>query len=548
MKNEMRNHWARIARFATVATLVATAVLASAQQASDVRVDLNFKSADMMTATRMLSSQAGLMFVVEPGDQFGKITLKLDGVTAEDAVRYICQASGAYFRRDENGVYIISHEPPKVVDPAPAASKPQVLKRIKVLNADVRDVYDQVKGRIPFDYIRGLDLLKKFSTESRPPDPSGSTAPPVTVVPSTQTYAPVSSPMAAPLTATEQGGQITIPGAEGAGQFGGGGGGGFGGGGQGGGAGGLGGGGGAGGLGGGQGGAGGAGGGQLIGGQGLVPDGISFVSFDPTDNSFVVRGTEDAINQLQTYISTFDVAPKQVQVKVEFITTTANLTNSLGYEFLYQRGTVLAGTTPGVFADNTLPVFLDYSSGNVVSRMRAELLMGDGKVVQAPIVRTLNNQPVLLYSSVTQYIGYSTTAITAGVAVSSVTVQALTAFTQLAVAPRINNDGTITMYLTPQISTFVGFSVINGIGDIPNQVIQGMTVVARVRNGETIVLGGLTNKSETNSEQRVPVLGDLPLVGQFFRSNSRTKDNSELLIFVTPTILDEDGLPTSGGP
>ncbi len=546
----MRNRWARIARFATVAALAATAALATAQQASDVRVDINLKAADMMTATRMLMQQAGVQFVVEPSsDPFGRITLKLDGATAEDAVRYICQAAGAYFRRDENGVYIISHRPPVVVDHETKTSKPSVLKRIKVMNADVRDVYDSVQGRIPYDYVRGLDLLKKFTDHSGPQSTGALgggltlTNPTNSTVPTAQ-FNPVNSPISAPLTSSESGGQIKIPGMEGGNQigggFGGGGnsGGGFGGGGQGGGLGG--------GAGGGQGG-GQQGGGQLVGGQGLVPDGIDFVSFDPTDNSFVVRGTEEAINQLQTYISQFDVAPKQVQVKVEFITTTSNLERDLGYEFLYQRGTVLTGTTPGVFADYTLPVFLNYSSGNIVGRLRTKLLMGDGKVVEAPIARTLNNQPVLLYSFVTQYISLTTTVVTNGIAISNPSVIPLQANTQLAVTPRINNDNTITMYLTPNIATFVGVSVTSS-GNIPNQVQQGMQVVARVRNGETIVLGGLTNKSETNSEQRVPVLGDLPIVGQFFRTNSRAKTNSELLIFVTPTILDEDGLPTQGGP
>lgn len=566
MNNLKRKRWARTARFVAVAVLATTAVMAVAQQQpSDVRVDVNLNQADMMTATQVLMKEAGIQFVLEPGDPFGRITLTLKDVTPEDAVRYICQAAGAYFRRDESGVYIISHKPPIAADPIPAPDKPKVLKRIPVLNADVRDIFDELAFKNPFSPERGFAELKRFVDESKPAPsflPSGSA---VSVVPSNliapaQQFAPTNSPLSAPLTSGEQGNQIKIPGNEAAGQFGGGGlgGGGLGGGGFGGGQGGLGGGGlgggglGGGGLGGGglggQGGGLGGGGGALVGGQGLVPSGITFVSFDPTDNSFVVRGTEDAINELQTYISTFDVAPKQVQVKVEYITTTLNTTNDLGYEFLYQRGEVLAGTTPGVFADDTLPVFLDYSSGNVAGRMRAELLLSNGEVEEAPIVRTLNNQPVTLYSYVDQWIGYTETSITAGVAISATVPIELTAETILSVAPRINNDGTITMYLAPQISTFVGFSVVNGIGDLPNEVVQGMTVVARVRNGETIVLGGLTNKQESNTEQRVPVLGDLPFVGQFFRSNEKSKTNSELLIFVTPTILDEEGLPTTIGP
>jgi type II secretory pathway component GspD/PulD (secretin) len=69
-------------------------------------------------------------------------------------------------------------------------------------------------------------------------------------------------------------------------------------------------------------------------------------------------------------------------------------------------------------------------------------------------------------------------------------------------------------------------------------------VVARVRNGETIVLGGLTDKNDNTSVSRVPLLSDLPIIGQFFRSSQRTKRNSDLLIFVTPRVVEED---ESGG-
>jgi type II secretory pathway component GspD/PulD (secretin) len=120
--------------------------------------------------------------------------------------------------------------------------------------------------------------------------------------------------------------------------------------------------------------------------------------------------------------------------------------------------------------------------------------------------------------------------------------------TNLSVAPRINvGDNTITMFLNPQISSAQGESVSpDGITRVPNITSQGVTVVARVRNGETIVLGGFVGKSDATSIQKVPVLADLPVIGQFFRNTSRTRANTETLIFVTPTIIeDEDSV---GGP
>ncbi|AIE85780.1 S-protein secretion component D [Fimbriimonas ginsengisoli Gsoil 348] len=547
--------WAKMALL-TVLTGVVVAPLtaAVAQQTSNegVRLDLTLKDADMMQATNMLFVRAGISFVVEPSSEpYKKITLKIDNVTAEEAVGYICQAAGAYFRRDENGVYIISQRKPAVVGPtAPAAptKKPMLLRRVKLLRADAQQVYDMVMFRIPFDSNRGFEALKKF-TNFNQQDASRIYGPNANVQAQGlgQTFGPVQAQNPTrnsnALSAAESGSEIPLPGEEAANQIGGGRGGGAGGfGGQGGG-GGLGGGGGQGGIGGG----GGQGNANLTGGQGLVPEGIDFISYDPTDNSLVVRGDEDAINTLQGYITLFDVAPRQVQIKVEFITTTQTVDRSFGTEFLYQRGSIITGTRPGSFVRTGDPIFLNYAVGDVTARLRTSLTEGNGKVVSAPILRTLNNQPASITSSISTTIFINNTVVSNGAVVTTSNPIPLTATTLLAVAPRINDDNTITVYLSPQIQNFVGSSRGPNGEQIPNTVVQAISVVARVRNNETIVLGGLTQKNEDNGSTRVPVLSELPIIGQFFRFGTKTKTNSELLIFVTPSIVDDE-TQNAGGP
>jgi general secretion pathway protein D len=123
----------------------------------------------------------------------------------------------------------------------------------------------------------------------------------------------------------------------------------------------------------------------------------------------------------------------------------------------------------------------------------------------------------------------------------------LPAFSTLSVRPRINDDGTVTMLLAPQI-TQLG-QIRRGpdgtaIPDISNQAIS---VAARVRSGDTIVLAGFTQKQDQGTQSKFPVLGDLPIVGQFFRSTSKDVNNSELLIFVTPIIEDAETATGFGG-
>ncbi len=513
----------------------------------ELKVDIDLRDADMLTATKMLTQQTGLQFLVEPSaEPFPKITLSLRRVSAEDAIRYICQAAAASFKRDENGVFVISRgwtpdpAPAATSDPAVKVSAPKTVAKIKLLKADAKAVYLQITtGKDP-DPAQGFIDLNRFVQATTPESARFYASAPILAGDAARTnYRPVSA-SALPRTISESGNGILLPG-EGAGQegLGGGAGGGFGGrGGQGQG--------GPQGPGGGPGGLGqGQGGQTLQGGQGLVPPSIDFVSYDPTDNSIVVRGTEEDIADLQRWISLFDVAPKQVIIKVEFITTSASISRALGFDWLYERGTVFAGNRPGSFARAGDPIFLNYATGNITTRMRTLLQEGYGKVVQAPVLRTLNNQPATVFQQITTSI-FINQVVSAGngqIIIAPQLVQ-LPVTTGLSVAPRINEDGFITVFLNVPVQEFGQLRRGPDGQEVPDILSQTISVVARVKSGETIALGGLTRKSDTGSQARFPILSELPIIGQFFRSTTRDRNSQELIIFVTPTIVEDD---TNGG-
>lgn len=544
----MRNRWAQFAlAVAMAATLTGVAANANAQIADELRVDVSLKDADMITATQMLTKQTGVQFIVETSDEaFPRITLSLTHVSAEEAIRYICQSAGATFRRDENGVYIISNgkKQPDVIRPATTdvVRLPKKVAKFKMMKADARDVYRQITAGIEYDPTFGFREINRFQEVSAPKVTPTTRQP--QILNSGQNFTPQSSQMPAIPTGFESGSDIRLPG-EAAGQGPLGGGGGLAGGGQGG-------------LGGGQGGGlgGGLGGGQggglgqggqgatLQAGEGLVGDSIDFITFDPTDNSIVVRGSEEDIAELQRNIALFDVAPRQVIIKVEFITTSSSIAKSLGFDWLYQRGTVFAGNRPGSFARAGDPIFINYATGNVTTRLRTLLQEGYGKTVQAPIIRTLNNQPAFVQQFVqTTVFVNQITAVGNGNIIISPQPVPFPITTGLAVAPRINGDDTITMFMTPTVQDFGQVRRGPDGQEIPDVLAQTISVVARVKNNETIVLGGLTRKAETGSTARFPILSDLPIIGQFFRASNKDKNTTELLVFVTPTIVEDD----SGG-
>ncbi|MHB8636354.1 MAG: hypothetical protein ACYC96_07770 [Fimbriimonadaceae bacterium] len=566
--NMRRSTWGKSA---LVAVLVATATMGTIASAvaqttppDEQRVEqLDLRGANMVEALRILTAQTGVQFIIEPSDQpFRPVTLKLGPLSVEDALKYICQAAGAYYRRDENGVYTVSQVKPEAAKPTeilPPVRPHTTVKKLKLMRAAPRDVYERIldinplKGDQVFD-TRIWQGMKDFAHLSEGDAPR--TNPGVQLMqPSNVAAFPIpTSQIPTPRTGTDSAANsIQLPG-EGANQIGGGGfgggglggGGGFGGGGQGGG---LGGGGlGGGGLGGGQGG-GLQGGGNvnLVPGQGYVPQGITHITYDPTDNSLVVEGSDDAIDQLRKVVELFDVAPKQVTVKLEFISTSSDLAKEIGYDWLYSRGSFVTGNLPGSFANTGNPIFMSFSSGNVAVRMRTQLIQDHGKVVSAPIVRTLNNEPAQVLQNTLTYIQVDQLVSTGnGQVITAPQLYPINVRTQLSVAPRINRDGTITMYLNPQYSTIASFTTAADGTQTPNIFTQQLNVVARVKNGETIVLGGLVQKNDQTQEIKYPILGDLPIIGQFFRKTNTNNTDSELLIFVTPTVIEDDSSTGQG--
>ncbi len=104
---------------------------------------------------------------------------------------------------------------------------------------------------------------------------------------------------------------------------------------------------------------------------------------------------------------------------------------------------------------------------------------------------------------------------------------------KLEVTPWVNEDGVITTKLKPEVSTNIATS-----GNNPSVRTREAETTLRVRNGETIVIGGLIQNESHKNYNKIPLLGDLPIVGRLFKSSSKEKMETELVIFITPKIID----------
>lgn len=535
-------------------------VPAMAQKTADpVTINVNLKDAELLTATRFLTKETGIQFIIEPSNEaYPKINLSIGPVTPDEAIEYICKAAGVGYRKDSRGVYMIGRSISKIDKPnvespfVPPVKKPSIVRSIQLMRADAEYTYNLLLGRVMFDPMKGFEQLARFRDGATSFHPTGTKAVSENELMNSinQANVPVdtTSTISRPKSGLESGADLTLPleaapqGRGGGGQLGGGGlGGGLGGGGQ---------------LGGGGLGGGGLGGGGLGGGGGqispstsnFIPEGTQALTYDPATNSFIFQGDEEAYNLLSQRIAEFfDKAPKQVEVKVEFVTTKVGLLKSMGVDWQYVRGTTVFGSTPGLFADSSDPIFFNYSTGNVAARLRTGLGTNQSSLVTAPIIRTLNNQPAGVFQGTSFNVPIVQRSFVNGQIFTNVTYQPFQAFTGLFVTPRINfGDNTVTMFLSPQIQTIT--TQVDALGNtLINQNSQGVQVVARVKNNETMVLGGLVNKSDLRTANKFPILSDLPIIGSLFQGKKQTVDNTELLIFVTPKIIEDDTTGPSGG-
>ena len=164
---------------------------------------------------------------------------------------------------------------------------------------------------------------------------------------------------------------------------------------------------------------------------------------------------------------------------------------------------------------------------------------GRSELISSPRVITANQKEADIKQGTE--IGYVTFQNTAGAAgTGTATVQFKDAVLELKVTPTITADGRVFLTLDVKKDAVAGFTQQPGGGSIPNIDTREITTAVLVDNGQTVVLGGVYEFDKASSVTKVPFLGDLPGVGALFRDTQKSNSKAELLIFVTPKILDEN--------
>ncbi len=287
---------------------------------------------------------------------------------------------------------------------------------------------------------------------------------------------------------------------------------------------------------------------------------------DERTNSLLVMATRADIMRIESLIH--DIDTSVAQVLIEVVIGEINLGNTLDLSVntikrLFQEGQVrqagVINTTENPLTQalenpnnpilsNIFPQAMLFPSGltylisfqnlKLDTVVRALATSTKFKVLSTPIIQTLHNQEGSILVGESRPVITSTVAspVQAGnIAVNS-NVEYIDIAIELKVTPRINPDGFVTMDIEQKINDVGGNILVNGT---PTPIITKREAKSQVtvKNGGTIVLGGLIRENKTTSDSRVPFFGDIPIVGTLFKGQTNIKGRTELILFIRPSVL-----------
>jgi len=462
-------------------------------ETSQMLVSMEFQDANLKDVLKTFSQQSGINVIAsqEIGDR--TITLYLEDVTVMDALDQILAASGlTYERPADSQIYIVKEQPPAEEPKIVTESRVYRLRFARVSSSRLARAVEALGSQTPFEAKQLATTLGTIGT-------------------------------------------------------GGGGGGGVGGGGVG-------------------GGGAGAGTTKEIGIDKVIEALLSEqgdVVVDERTNSLVVTDVPDSFPRIEAVLNALDIRTAQILIESEILETTLAKAKELGIQ--WGTGGTAAGDIAtlalgkrstrfpfGLF-DDRAPTAATGATGFSTSTLdfaSAKALLEaiekdtDTKILARPKILTLDNESAVIRLTSQQAVGFQTTT-GEQTATTTVTPERSTTGVILVVTPQVNEDGFVTMLVEPSVTKVVAAQVTppSNAGTVVDPKSRSARALVRIRNGETLVLGGLIDRSESETLRRVPILSGIPVLGEAFKDTTIDDSTSELIVFVTPRILTEPAGP-----
>ena len=299
---------------------------------------------------------------------------------------------------------------------------------------------------------------------------------------------------------------------------------------------------------------------------------LGTVKTDERTNKVIVRDLPYKIKEFEELVSAFDSKTRQViiEAKVVEITLNDDFAFGISWEKIFTTSTkdiqflgsfpftAPSGTTGnyGKFSIGTWKsgFYTDeqtakeaYQAGTLDSRQTQQILtflksIGRVKVISSPHIAVCNNEEAQIMVGTRQPYATSTISQSETTATTAWSAEFVDLGVKLTVTPTINKSGFVRIHIKPEVSTLTGwFEITDEAGTaqikLPEVDTSNAETDVLIQDGRTIIIAGLIKNREYKKERKLPLLGDIPVLGNLFKSKSTGTETKELVVFLTPHII-----------
>jgi type IV pilus assembly protein PilQ len=317
---------------------------------------------------------------------------------------------------------------------------------------------------------------------------------------------------------------------------------------------------------------------------------VGSVKSDERSNQLIVQTLPERMHDIESLVSSLDGKTKQVLIdtKIVKVKLSNEVTTGIEWEGLFSLGNKVGGTYLGSYPFSVLQgttsawqsrkSFLDSQgtvggypfSGNTSSQSSSSKVapgekmhvgmisnkqdfdvvikylqtLGRTQILSNPKLAVINNQEARIHVGERQ--AYVTTTTTTGQTTTTVSeeVTFVDVGIQLSVTPTVNDEGYVTLKVKPEVSSVVSTLTTPSGNEIPIIDTSMAETTVMIKDGATVIIGGLRKEEKVSDAQQVPFLGKIPFFGFFFKSDSNKTERTELLVMLTPHIVDGNELVT----
>lgn len=247
-------------------------------------------------------------------------------------------------------------------------------------------------------------------------------------------------------------------------------------------------------------------------------------------NALIIYDTEENVDQIKSMVLQLDVETAQISISCKIIEVSSGAIQRMGVHWGYADASKKIEGAHIPEKSNFISGALERVSYGVISPdkfdVALEYLFNDnkGEIVAQPQITTLDNKEARIFMGQQVPVKYLDEA-------GNTVVQMVNAGTELVVKPHISGNGRILLELSPRKESY---TLQDGVPIINEQSASTNVVVS---NGETVVIAGLTSNETQKNESGIPVLKNIPLLGNLFKRSENSVEKKDLVIFVTPFII-----------